>query len=108
MSNWLTVATLDELPVGTVRKFDVDGFEIAIANTPEGVFAVDDTCTHAEVSLSEGELNGCLLECWMHGATFDVRTGNPTTPPAVTPLATYPVQIVGDADKAEIQIKVSE
>jgi nitrite reductase/ring-hydroxylating ferredoxin subunit len=108
MSNWSTACTLAELPTGSVRKFEFDGVEIALANTDEGIFAVDDICTHAEVSLSEGELNGCILECWMHGATFDVRSGDALTPPATTGLKTYPVEVIGSGDTAEIRIKVSE
>jgi 3-phenylpropionate/trans-cinnamate dioxygenase ferredoxin subunit len=108
MSNWSSVCLLSELPVGSIRKYEIDGEDIAVVNTAEGVFAVDDTCTHAEISLSEGELQGCKLECWMHGAAFDVRTGEALTPPAITPLKTYPVEIVGDGDSAEIRIKVSE
>ena len=107
MTDWLTVATAGDLPVGTIKKFDINGLDIAIANTDEGFFAVDDTCTHAEVSLAEGELNGCQIECWMHGANFDIRTGVALTPPATIALNTYPVQIVGKGETAEIQIKVS-
>ena len=58
--------------------------------------ALNDRCTHADVSLSEGEVNGCTLECWLHGSRFDVRTGDPSGPPATIPVAVYPVKIDGD------------
>ena len=49
------------------------------------LFAVDDRCSHADVSLSEGEVEGCLIECWLHGSQFDLRTGQPTCLPANAP-----------------------
>ena len=60
------------------------------------VHAIDDTCSHANVSLSEGEVDDCTLECWLHGSRFDLRTGEPTGPPAIVPIAVYPVKIDGD------------
>ena len=65
----LTVCRLDELPgVGPV-KAEINGHAIAIVHAEDGaVYAIDDVCTHANVSLSEGELDGCHLECWLHGS----------------------------------------
>lgn len=107
MSNRVAVLPLHDLPVGSVCKVEVEGREIALANTVEGVFAIDDVCSHAEVSLSEGELNGCMLECWMHGSAFDMRTGIPQTPPANQPVQTFPVIIQGEGDDAVIAIEMS-
>ncbi|MCH8612571.1 Rieske (2Fe-2S) protein [Arsenicicoccus dermatophilus] len=91
------VCALEEIPVGRVAAAEVDGVTIALARTGEReLHAVNDTCTHANVSLSEGELSGCTLECWLHGATFDLRTGAPLTPPATVPVAVYPVKLEGD------------
>jgi 3-phenylpropionate/trans-cinnamate dioxygenase ferredoxin subunit len=59
--------------------------------------AVHDQCSHASVPLSEGEVEDCTLECWLHGSRFDLRTGKPTGPPAVDPVPTYPVRVEGDA-----------
>ena len=56
-------------------------------------YAVHDKCSHADVSLSEGEVDGCTLECWLHGSRFDLRTGEPTGLPATEPVAVYPVKI---------------
>lgn len=107
MSKTIAVLRVDELPVGSVRKVDVDGRDIAVANTVEGIFAIDDVCSHAEVSLSEGELDGCMLECWMHGSAFDLRTGIPQTPPANKPVETFPVIIQGEGSDAVIAIEMS-
>jgi len=70
---------------------------IAIVRADDGDFyAVDDTCTHADVSLSEGDIDGCEIECWAHGSRFDLRSGAPNELPAVTPVHTYPVRVDGE------------
>ena len=60
------------------------------------VYAIRDVCSHAEVPLSEGEIDGCTLECWLHGSRFDLRTGAPTGLPATEPVPVYPVEIRDD------------
>ena len=60
------------------------------------LYAIDDTCTHAEVSLSEGEVDDGEIECWLHGSRFDLASGHPTGLPATQPIAVYPVKIDGD------------
>jgi len=104
MSDWHDLLPLSELPVGAVKRFEISGEPIAVANTAEGVFAVSDTCSHAEVSLSDGEVNGCLIECWMHGASFDLRTGAPTGPPATKAIEVFPVQIHGENAMISVQV----
>jgi 3-phenylpropionate/trans-cinnamate dioxygenase ferredoxin subunit len=64
-------------------------------NTAEGVFAIRDVCSHAEVPLSDGDIDGCTLECYMHGSRFDLRTGEPRELPATEPVPVYPVRIDG-------------
>ncbi len=76
-----------------------DGTDIpvAIVHTKAGeIFAINDTCTHGEVSLSEGEVTDNYVECWAHGSRFDLRTGEPDELPAVDPIPTYPVRIDGE------------
>lgn len=76
-----------------------DGTEVEIAivrDADGGWHAIDDQCTHGAVSLADGEVEGCLIECWLHGSTFDLRTGQPTVPPASRPVSVYPVTIDGD------------
>ena len=91
------VCTLGDLPeVGAVRA-DFDGRLVSIARDSEGtVHAFDDTCTHANVSLAEGELEGELIECWLHGSQFDMRTGQPKQLPATVPIAVHTVTLDGD------------
>ncbi len=64
---------------------------VAVFHADEGFFAVDDTCTHQDASLSQGWLEGCTIECPLHASTFDLRTGAPTTPPAKRAVRTYPL-----------------
>ncbi|WIM98241.1 non-heme iron oxygenase ferredoxin subunit [Actinoplanes oblitus] len=79
---------------GTSLQVEVDGVEIAVVHADDDNFyAVRDECSHASVALSEGEVDGCTLECWLHGSRFDLRTGEPSGPPAIDPVAVYPVEI---------------
>jgi len=71
----------------------VDGQDLALARHGEEVFAVEDTCSHAAVALSEGDVEDCTVECWLHGSRFDLRTGKPTGLPATEPVATFPVEV---------------
>jgi 3-phenylpropionate/trans-cinnamate dioxygenase ferredoxin subunit len=88
---------LDELPeVGAIQVI-IAGEMIAIVRDEQGdVHALADMCTHATVPLSEGEVDDCTIECWLHGSRFDLRTGEPTGLPAITPVDVYPVTIDGD------------
>ena len=83
-----------ELAKGSVITTELDGVEIAVVHADDDQFyAVRDECSHAAVALSEGEVDGCALECWLHGSRFDLRTGQPSGLPATEPVATFPVEI---------------
>jgi 3-phenylpropionate/trans-cinnamate dioxygenase ferredoxin component len=91
------VCALSDLPDEGAIGVEVDGEPVAIIRTSGGeVYALRDVCSHAEVPLSEGEIYDHTVECWRHGSCFDLRTGNPTGPPATEPVATYQVKIQGD------------
>jgi 3-phenylpropionate/trans-cinnamate dioxygenase ferredoxin component len=68
-------------------------YEVAVARHGDEVFAVENICSHAAVALSEGEVEDCTVECWLHGSRFDLRTGKPTGLPATEPVATFPVDV---------------
>jgi 3-phenylpropionate/trans-cinnamate dioxygenase ferredoxin component len=70
--------------------------EVAVIRTEGELFAIRDQCSHAAIALSEGEVEDCTVECWLHGSTFDLRTGKPTTLPATEPVAVYPIRVDGD------------
>lgn len=95
--DFIRVCTIGDLPeVGAVQA-DFDGRLVAIARDSSGaVHAFDDTCTHQNVSLAEGDVEGSAIECWLHGSRFDMVTGRPLGPPAVTPVIVHEVRIDGD------------
>ena len=74
----------------------VAGVDVAIVRQGDDVYAIQDECSHAAIPLSEGEVEGGEIECWLHGSRFDLRTGKPSGPPATEPVPTYPVRVDGD------------
>jgi 3-phenylpropionate/trans-cinnamate dioxygenase ferredoxin subunit len=92
-----------DLAPGAVRRVDCGGRGLLLCHTPDGFFAVEDRCSHAASALAGGRLSGCILECPLHGARFDVRSGRPTAPPARRPIATFQVSVSGS--RAEIRWK---
>jgi nitrite reductase/ring-hydroxylating ferredoxin subunit len=88
------VLKLAELAVGAMRACMVAGREVVICRTREGVFALDNTCTHAEARLCEGRLRATRLVCPLHGASFDIRDGRVLGPPADVPLPAHSTRIV--------------
>jgi len=97
---------LTELESGTARKVELEGHQIALVRIDDDVYAIGDVCSHEDVSLSEGyvDTEECLLECWRHGAMFDLKTGEPETLPAVRPVPVYDVSVVDGV----IRILISE
>src|ERR687891_1587212 len=93
------VGKTTDIPEGEARRFVANRIEIAVANLGDGTFlAVDDVCSHAEASLSEGEIDvdDETIECPRHGSTFDLRTGKPKSLPATVPILSFPVKVDGD------------
>jgi len=93
-TGFVRVCAVDELPkIGAVQA-EIAGQKIAVVRDSAGdIHAIDDTCSHANVSLSEGDVEDGEIECWLHGSRFDLRSGKPTGLPAVAPIAVYPVKI---------------
>lgn len=92
----VVVARVEDIPPGHVVRVEVDGVPVAVFNVGGTFYALDDTCSHAEASLSEGELDcdQLCVECPLHGSTFDLRTGEPLTLPAVEPVRVHRVAVV--------------
>ena len=88
--------SLDELAPGSVRRFEIDGRSVAVVRIGDDVYALGDTCSHANVSLSEGEVlvDSLELECWKHGSAFNLETGEPSTLPAIKPVPVYEASVV--------------
>jgi len=85
-------ALADNAAVGV----ELDGVPVCVAKTQGQVFALSDICSHADVSLSEGDVEDGTVECWLHGSRFDLRTGKPCGLPATKSVATYSVTVEGD------------
>lgn len=96
-SSFVRVCSTSDLPeVGAVPA-RIGAQTIAVVRDSAGdIHAIDDTCSHANVSLSEGDVEDGEIECWLHGSRFDLRSGRPTGLPATAPIAVYPVKIDGD------------
>ena len=88
---------LDQLKNGAPVKLEKNGKSICVVRVDNEVFAIDDTCSHSDASLSEGDVTDFKIECWLHGAEFDLRTGEALTPPAVMPVKKYSVTVDGDS-----------
>jgi 3-phenylpropionate/trans-cinnamate dioxygenase ferredoxin component len=97
MADVVRLCGRDELEPGTARCFDAAGRRIALVRIGDEFHAVDDTCSHENYSLSEGEVlaEECEIECWKHGSTFDLLTGEPRSLPATKPVAVYAVRVEG-------------
>jgi 3-phenylpropionate/trans-cinnamate dioxygenase ferredoxin component len=87
---------LEDVTPGAALAVTVDGVDLAVARNGDDVYAIYDECSHAAIPLSEGEVESCEIECWLHGSRFDLRTGKPSGPPATDPVPTYPVRVEGD------------
>jgi nitrite reductase/ring-hydroxylating ferredoxin subunit len=99
---WVRAASRSDLAEGEVLGAEVAGRSIALFDVDGTIFATDNVCTHAYARLSDGWLDGEAIECPLHAARFDVRTGKVLDPPATEDLKTYLVRVVDD----EIQVKL--
>ena len=87
---------------GKPVRIEKNGESICVARVGDQVFAIGDTCSHADASLAEGEITDFKIECWLHGAEFDLRTGEALTPPATAPVKSYLVTVDGDSVTVEM------
>ncbi len=89
------MCAFDDLAPDTATRFEIDGVGVAVVRIGDDVYAIGDRCSHANFSLAEGEVDtaACTLECWKHGATFSLRTGEPQTLPATKPVPVYDVDL---------------
>jgi 3-phenylpropionate/trans-cinnamate dioxygenase ferredoxin component len=121
-----TLAKVSDVPVGTIRAFDPaaeaptpvaknslpilraagigrpSGTRVLLANVGGTFYAIDNTCTHMGCSLSDGRLDGTVVQCACHGSRFEVSTGDVVGGPAQRPVRSYPVQVVGDEVKVDV------
>jgi len=96
MAEWTKVATLEDCPPGSLHRIMLGHEPVVLVNAEGVVYAVLDRCTHEDLPLSDGELEGTNLVCSYHGARFDVASGSPRGLPAVKPVKTFPVEMRED------------
>lgn len=102
MGNMIKVAEVSDIPVGGAKKVSLEDVDIAIFNIGGELYAIGDTCTHEQASLSEGDVDGDNISCARHGATFNIKTGEVVALPAIIPAATYRVKIEGNDIMLEV------
>ena len=90
------VASLADLADDSAVRVEVEGRPVCVARSGGTVYAIGDLCSHADVSLSEGDVEDGAIECWLHGSLFDLKTGQPSGLPATKPVPTYAVTVEGD------------
>ena len=93
MADMQRAAALDDIPPDGALAGEGDRGDVPRVRNHHEVFALHPEWSHASVALSEGEVEGCEIECWLHGSMFDLRTGKPTNLPATEPVDIYPVQV---------------
>ena len=95
MSVSLTLCKTDELKPGEAKRFDHKGYRIALVRIGDDFYAIGDRCSHADVSLAQGDVyeKECEIECWKHGSTFSLKTGKAQNLPAIKPVPTYEVAV---------------
>jgi len=100
--NWVTVAQLSELGEGEIKGVEVGDKQIALYNVGGEIHATDNICTHAFALLSDGWLDGDVIECPLHAGRFEVRTGKALGPPVEQDIKVFPVRVSG----SDIQVNI--
>ena len=98
MSDLFKSQLVDRKPI----RLEKNGKTICVTRVGDEVFAIDDTCSHSDASLSEGDVTGTKVECWLHGAEFDLRTGQVLSLPATIAVKTYQVKVENDLVTIEV------
>jgi 3-phenylpropionate/trans-cinnamate dioxygenase ferredoxin subunit len=106
MATWVEVGRIEDVPPGHAARVEIDEVPVAIFNLDGEFFCLDDTCSHAEASLSDGDLDTsrCAIECPLHGSAFSLRTGEPLSLPAVEPVRAHHI----DTSDGVIRVALSE
>jgi 3-phenylpropionate/trans-cinnamate dioxygenase ferredoxin component len=105
-SQFLRACAIGDVSERSAIRVTLAGLPVAIVRSDGEVYAIYDVCSHANVALSEGEIEGSTIECWLHGSRFDLVTGKPTGLPATVPVPVYPVKI--DGDEVFVEVPVAE
>ena len=101
------VCALTDLSDDQPLRVELDDVDVAVIRTEGEVFAIHDECSHASIPLSEGDVDSCHVECWLHGSRFDLRTGKPDVLPATESVPVYPVRIDGDDVLVDVENRLN-
>jgi 3-phenylpropionate/trans-cinnamate dioxygenase ferredoxin subunit len=96
VGEFVRACALEDVEDGGAVRAMIGNLPVAVVRSNGEVYAIHDVCSHANVALSEGEIDDQTIECWLHGSRFDLVTGRPTGLPATQPVPVYPVKIDGD------------
>jgi 3-phenylpropionate/trans-cinnamate dioxygenase ferredoxin subunit len=96
------LCALADLSPRVPLRVELDNLEIAVVEVDGEVFAIEDVCSHADIPLSEGDVEDCSIECALHGSRFDLRTGKPTGPPANRPVPVFATTVIDGDVYAEL------
>jgi 3-phenylpropionate/trans-cinnamate dioxygenase ferredoxin subunit len=88
------LCALADLTSGVPLRVELDELDVAVVKVDGQVFAIEDVCSHADIPLSEGDVEDCTIECALHGSRFDLRTGKPTGPPANRPVPVFDTSVI--------------
>jgi 3-phenylpropionate/trans-cinnamate dioxygenase ferredoxin subunit len=99
----MRACTLSALADESALQVELAGEPVCIARSNGEVFAIDDVCSHADVALSEGDVEDGTVECWLHGSRFDLRTGEAISLPATQPVPVFPVKVEGDEVLVDVE-----
>ena len=102
MSKWITIAKVGDIKEGETKPVTVDDKSICVSQVSGKYYAFIDVCSHMEFPLHDGTLENTVIECAHHGATFDIRTGEVLSMPAVTPIEVFPVKVEGESILIEV------
>jgi 3-phenylpropionate/trans-cinnamate dioxygenase ferredoxin subunit len=95
VGDYVRACALEDVEDGTANRVLLGNLPVAIVRSNGEVYAIHDVCSHANVALSEGEIDDQTIECWLHGSRFDLVTGRPIGLPATQPVSVYPIKIDG-------------
>lgn len=105
MSEFVPACALDDLAENEAFAVKVGDLALALVHQGDVVYAIEDACSHADVPLSEGEVSGCTLECWLHGSQFDLRDGKPLSPPAIKPVRVYETRLRETGGRMMVEVR---
>lgn len=94
--SWTAVCKVSDLADDSALGVKIGVEAVCVARSRSQIYALQDVCSHAEIALSDGDVDDGAVECWLHGSRFDLATGQPTGLPANKPVPTYPVRVEGD------------